>query len=469
MLDSAASRSRRLAAAFAALMALTVAVAATGIWAVNTVNSDANHRYLGVLIPLRKSARDLTLQMVNEETGVRGYLITQDSNSLQPYFAARPVKRADLQQLQSVVPDVPQVGPLVARMAHEVAALDGYFASEIALARQGPAGVAAARRHVEAGKSLFDAFRATSTAILQRAGAYTVSSRRSQDGDARYATAVIAVLAVGSLALSAVLAVRTARRNRRQIADLESARDREHDVASVLQESLLPAQLPTVPGLDVASSFVPAGVGVEMGGDFYDVFEAGGRWYLVVGDVCGKGPAAARLTALCRNAVRTSVLSERASSLPVVLHELNRVILHADRDPLQYCTIAIAAVRASGGSAEVEIASAGHPPVFVRRGDGDLEAIERLGAPVGIDPHAEFSSAARTLAAEDTLVLYTDGVTDARRDGETYGEARLVEAVRAGGPPGEMLDRIQAGIRAFSDGDMTDDVAMLAARVAPAV
>src|SRR5436853_4646358 len=123
MLDSAASRSRRLAAAFAALMALTVAVAATGIWAVNTVNSDANHRYLGVLIPLRKSARDLTLQMVNEETGVRGYLITQDSNSLQPYFAARPVKRADLQQLQSVVPDVPQVGPLVARMAREVAAL----------------------------------------------------------------------------------------------------------------------------------------------------------------------------------------------------------------------------------------------------------------------------------------------------------------------------------------------------------
>jgi sigma-B regulation protein RsbU (phosphoserine phosphatase) len=184
--------------------------------------------------------------------------------------------------------------------------------------------------------------------------------------------------------------------------------------------------------------------------------------------VCGKGPTAARLTALCRNAVRTSVLSERAPSLPLVLHELNRVILHADRDPLQYCTLAIAAVRPGAGRAEIEIASAGHPPVFLRRSDGDLEAIERLGAPVGIDPDAEFSSAVRMLAAQDTLVLYTDGVTDARRDGETYGEARLAEAVRAGGPPGEVLDRIASGIRAFSDGEMTDDVAMLAARVAPA-
>ena len=466
MPDSTASRSRRLVAAFAVLTALIVAVAATGIWAVNTVNGDANHRYLGVLIPLRKSARDLTLQMVNEETGVRGYLITTSPTSLQPYEAAQPLRRADLKQLQAVVPDDPEIRPLVARAAREVAALDRYFAAEVALAGRGPQGVAAARSRVEAGKTRFDVFRATSSAILNDADAYTVRAKRSQDRDARYATAVIVVLTAGSVLLAAVLAVRTARRNRRLIADIESARDREHDIASVLQASLLPAQLPAVPGLELGSSFVAAGAGVEMGGDFYDVFEAGGRWYLVVGDVCGKGPSAARLTALCRNAVRTSVLSDRAPALPTVLRELNRVILHADRDPLQYCTIAIAAVRSNGGeAAEVEIASAGHPPVLLRRAGGELEAIERLGTPAGIDPDAEFTSAGRTLAAGDMIVLYTDGVTEARRAREAFGESRLADAVRAGGGPGAVVGRIQEEVTRFAGGSVGDDVAVLAAQV----
>jgi serine phosphatase RsbU (regulator of sigma subunit)/CHASE3 domain sensor protein len=465
MLDVHPSRSRRVAISFAVLIALIVAVAATGIWAVNTVNGDANHRYLEVLIPLRKSARDLTLQMVNEETGVRGYLITTDPNSLQPYTAARPVQQADLAQLRSVVTDVPQVGPLVARATREVAALDRYFASEIALVRQGPHGVVAARGRVEAGKAQFDAFRATSTAILRRADAYTVHAKRLQNNDARYATAVIVVLAGGSLVLSVVLAVRTVRRNRRLIAGIESARDHEHEIASVLQESLLPARLPVVPGLELASRFVPAGQGVEVGGDFYDVFDAGGRWYLVVGDVCGKGPGAARLTALCRNAVRTSALSDRSRSLPTVLRELNRVILHADRDPLQYCTIAIAAVRPDGeGGVSAEIASAGHPPVLLRRG-GELEAIERLGVPVGIDPAADYASVERTLGTGDLLLLYTDGVTDTHRADETFGESRVADAVRAGGGPGDVLERVEHDIAAFADRGIGDDVAMLAAQV----
>ncbi len=460
------SRSQRLAAAFAALIALIVAVAATGVWAVNSVNSEANHRYLGVLIPMRKSARDLVLQMVNEETGVRGYLITTRRSSLRPYLLARPARTLDLRTLRSVANDDPAIVPLVARAGAQAAALDRYFAHEIALVASGPGGVTAARQNVEAGTAKFDRFRATEAAILAQADLYTGRSQRSQDNDAHYATAVILVLAFASVGIAAVLAFRTARRNRLLIAGIEAARDREHDVASVLQQSLLPVQLPAVPGLRLASCFIPVGEGIQMGGDFYDVFEAGGAWYLVVGDVCGKGPTAARLTALCRNAIRTSVLSEHETSLPTVLRELNRVILSADRDPLQFCTVAIASVRRdASGAADAEIASAGHPPVLLRRAGGEVEPIERLGTVVGVTDDAEFTSVTRRLGVGDLLFMYTDGVTDARADGEVFGEGRLAAAVREATAPAQVVACIQERIAAFAGGHVLDDVAMLAAQV----
>ena len=458
-----------LSLAFGALIALILAVVGVGVWAVRSVNQTAHHRYVEVAVPLSQAARDLQLQMVNEQAAIRGYLITTDPRSLAPYLRARPRVEHDLQVLRRLQSDAPAIAPLVARTAALVDEIQRRVQAQITRVKSGPAGLRAARARVDRGRTGFDRFREQSRNIIATATAFTAATEHRQDETARdFGLVVIALGAAGAM-VAGLLAYRTTRRNREHLEDVEASRDREHEIAHVLQQSLLPARIPDVPGLTVQARFRPVGEGVEMGGDFYDVFETSDGLAVVVGDVCGKGPGAARLTALCRNTIRALALEDEPPRLSGVLSALNRAIVRADGDPGQFCTVAMAMLwRQPDGLMNVEIVSGGHPPVLIRRTGGTVEAIERLGGLVGIDEGAEFASEQRMLAEGDMLVLYTDGVIDARSAGNVFGEDGLRDVVGGADTPDAIVEHVDAAVMASSRGTPSDDVALVVVQVSAA-
>jgi PAS domain S-box-containing protein len=204
----------------------------------------------------------------------------------------------------------------------------------------------------------------------------------------------------------------------------EAAERHASQLAATLQQSLLPAQLPEIPGFDLAATYRAGGEGVDVGGDFYDVFEiADGAWGVAVGDVCGKGAEAAAITALARNTIRTAARYEREPSR--VLGMLNEALLQRDGTG-SFCTVAYAVVQpAAGGRVALRLALGGHPgPLLVRAGGG-VEALGRPGTMLGADARAALEDADAELAAGDLLVLYTDGVTECQTPEGRFGSERL--------------------------------------------
>ena len=237
-------------------------------------------------------------------------------------------------------------------------------------------------------------------------------------------------------------------------------RERAH-VAQTLQASLLPAALPTIPGASLAAEYVAAGEGVEVGGDFYDVFSLdGGAWALVIGDVLGKGAEAAAVTALARYTLRA--LAARSRSPSVTLATLNDEILRQD-EGRRFVTAILGRLepRAEGG-ARLVLANGGHPPPLVLRATGSAEVVPCSGTLLGVDPDAHSSDHALDLAPGDTLVLYTDGVTEARRDHPLSAEA-LAEALLATAPagPAALAHEVVRLADQAAVGPLRDDVAAL--------
>jgi PAS domain S-box-containing protein len=239
--------------------------------------------------------------------------------------------------------------------------------------------------------------------------------------------------------------------------------------ARSLQESLLPPALPMIPGVALASRFRAAGDGNEVGGDFYDVFPAAsGGWALVVGDVCGKGPEAAALTALVRYTIRT--LSMQIRKPRRILARLNDAIL-SQRSDGRFCTLAYARLDIDAqDSISLRLASGGHPlPVLIRR-DGEVHLIGRTGTLLGV--FADARSPERSVALEpgDAVLFYTDGVIEARSGSDVFGESRLLEILRSCGgvDASDIAQRVDQAVRDFQDGDQRDDIAVLVVQaVAP--
>jgi PAS domain S-box-containing protein len=232
-------------------------------------------------------------------------------------------------------------------------------------------------------------------------------------------------------------------------------------IARALQNSLLPAELPRVPGLDLAAHYRPAGDGHEIGGDFYDVFPlGGGRWALVLGDVSGKGSEAAAVTALVRYTVRT--LATERHTPREVLSRLNDAMARQTPEE-RYCTAVYAMVEPHATGAHVRLALGGHPPpVLVRPGNGG-EFAGRPGLILGVLPDPELHDVAVGLAVGDVLCLYTDGVTEARRGQELFGEDNLVRCLStvAHRPADEIAGQLEEHVRCFSDGRLRDDIALV--------
>jgi phosphoserine phosphatase RsbU/P len=237
-------------------------------------------------------------------------------------------------------------------------------------------------------------------------------------------------------------------------------------LARTLQESLLAPGLPHVTGLELASRYRPAGAGGELVGDFFDVFQGlGDSWHAVIGDVCGKGVEAAKMTALARYTLRAAAMHGGVPS--AMLGELNDALEHQGPGDGLYLTALVATVHPAHDEVRATLALAGHPPALVRRADGSVEPAGRHGALLGIFPQVQLHDVELRLRPGDALVLYTDGVTDARSGRERFGDARLLAAIAQGDRPSaaELAAGVDAAVAGFSDGPAADDLALLVLRV----
>ena len=236
------------------------------------------------------------------------------------------------------------------------------------------------------------------------------------------------------------------------------------DVARTLQRSLLPAASPSVPGLDVAAVYHPVSDS-EVGGDFYDVFPvAAGKWGVVIGDVCGKGVQAATLTALARYTVRTAAVG--ADSPSAVLERLNQAVLDEGIDD-RFCTIAYLIVEPCDGQAKITLACGGHPLPYLLEAAGGLRTIGVPGTGIGMFPSPDLVDTVHVLQAGDTLVLYTDGVLEARSPEGAFdsGLAATAMAGACGQDAAGVASAVERAVLAFEGGKARDDMALLVLRV----
>src|SRR5581483_381465 len=234
--------------------------------------------------------------------------------------------------------------------------------------------------------------------------------------------------------------------------------ERAH-VAETLQASLLPPELPAIPGLAVAGRYRPGGA--DVGGDFYDVFPLRGRhWGFIIGDVCGKGPGAAAKTALARYTLRTAAMLERRPA--DVLAVLNDALLQR-AEPESFCSALFARLRRAGSGASGELFVAGHPRPLLRRASGEVERLDSGGALLGIMEGDVARRVPLSLGPGDVLLVYTDGVTEARRGPELFGEDRLVDVLaKAGSSVDDVAAAVEDAVLDFGDHARADDVALLA-------
>jgi phosphoserine phosphatase RsbU/P len=244
----------------------------------------------------------------------------------------------------------------------------------------------------------------------------------------------------------------------------EESEARVRLLARTLQNSLLPPALPNVPGLDLGAVYRPAGRGDEVGGDFYDVFStAPDDWAVVIGDVVGKGVAAATLTSLVRHTLRAVVMHVRRPR--AVLTALNDTLLQ--QPATRVCTVAYARVQLTASdAAQVTICLGGHPRPLVMGRDRDLVPVGRFGSILGALPTPALHEVTTTLEAGDALLLYTDGVIEGRRDGDFFGEQRLEALVGTlrDRNAAAIADEVAAAAVDHQHGSPADDIAVVVLR-----
>ena len=237
-------------------------------------------------------------------------------------------------------------------------------------------------------------------------------------------------------------------------------------IARTLQRSLLPAELPEIPGIEAAARFRPIGEGNEVGGDFYDLFESGGRgWTVVMGDVCGKGPDAAAVTALARYTLRAAAMRERLPSRSLRL--LNEALLR-QRDDRRFCTVAYAYLEAHDGGVRIGVSSGGHPLPMLLHPDGTVEAVGAPGTLLGVLPDPNLEDRSLNLSPGDALIFYTDGVIEGRGADVPFDEDGLRDLLAecAGAGADAIAARVEDAAFAAQDGNPRDDIAVLVLRVA---
>lgn len=257
---------------------------------------------------------------------------------------------------------------------------------------------------------------------------------------------------------------------RRVALALDNARlySEQRQATNALQRSLLPPELPDIPGVELAAGYEAAGEGNEVGGDFYDVFEATpGRWRFAIGDVCGKGPEAAAVTGLTRHSLR--ILAREGHDVPTVLERLNALIVD-EGSRARFITLIhgeLIPAQAAGEAAAVSLVCAGHPRPLVLRSAGGVEAVADSQPLLGVLDGVTFERDTFLMSAGDVLLCVTDGVTE-RRSGDRLlddGDG-LQDLLRDCSElnAGSVVARIQRAVREFGSDPPTDDLALLVFR-----
>lgn len=258
---------------------------------------------------------------------------------------------------------------------------------------------------------------------------------------------------------------------RRTVQAERHQRQRAEALTDVLQRRLLPTRPARIPGVDLATYYRPVGDELEIGGDFFDVFDIEEhRWGIAIGDVCGKGPEAAAVMGEVRSTLRAIA---RLSPTPAtVLASLNDLLWRDGVDAEdaasseRFCTASLLCLDPTRTPVTATIANAGHPLALVRRTDGTVQSLGEPGQILGPFPDTHIGEAATSLAAGDMLLLYTDGAIEQRGVSIEVGQAALVAAL-ASAPTSDAqaaLDHIRQAIEDFL-GSFDDDIALVLARV----
>ncbi|MGY2127522.1 SpoIIE family protein phosphatase [Blastococcus sp. SYSU DS0617] len=241
------------------------------------------------------------------------------------------------------------------------------------------------------------------------------------------------------------------------------------ELAETLQRSLLPSHLPTVPGIELAARYRAGGGSALAGGDTYDVMPLpDGRWMVLIADVCGTGAEAASLTALTRHTARAA---SAAGCPAAVLDAVNTALLREQgTGPLRFVTAVCLVLESAPQGRRVGISIAGHPAPLLRTADGAVVALGRPAPPLGVDEDTVFTDSTVDLPAGCTLLLYTDGVTEARDDaGAQFGEEALMRLLGTPGCSGAegTAAAVVAAVEAQVAGSRheADDMALLALTV----
>jgi serine phosphatase RsbU (regulator of sigma subunit)/PAS domain-containing protein len=239
---------------------------------------------------------------------------------------------------------------------------------------------------------------------------------------------------------------------------------RHSAVAEALQASLLPRELLPVPGVEIAAAHLAA-EGPDVGGDFYDVYAAPGGSGLVMGDVCGTARDTAAVTSAARQAIR--VIGRSEPDPAEVLRGANDVLLDENLAG-QFVTAHAACLRWNAGRLQVALGSAGQPAPAIITADGQVRQLRGGGQPLGIFPDAEPSVQQLELSTGDVLFFFTDGVADARHGDSGYFGDRLADelAALADRPATEIVAGLRRRVLEFCNGEIRDDMTMLALRVA---
>lgn len=243
---------------------------------------------------------------------------------------------------------------------------------------------------------------------------------------------------------------------------LESARyfEVEHDIADRLQEALL-AMPDDVRGVEFAHAYHSATEAARVGGDFYDLFELDDDHVgIVIGDVAGKGIDAAVLTSMVKHTIR-AYASERGKTPKQILDLTNGVLFRATPSE-SFVTVLLGILDCRDG--RLVYANAGHTTAALLSVEGESAKLSVTGPLLGAFPDAAFAEAEAWLDHDKLLFLYTDGLTEARSEGELYGEERLFEFLRRTNA-GSALDVVREAVDdvvAYSGGRLRDDLAILA-------
>jgi anti-anti-sigma factor len=258
----------------------------------------------------------------------------------------------------------------------------------------------------------------------------------------------VAVLGVTALVLAAV----TYERRR--------AEEAEREIAETLQRSLLPDAAPSVNGWEIATLYRPAGAAqVEVGGDFYDFVATPDGWVVIIGDVAGKGVRAAAMAGLVRHGAR--FVSQSESGPAAILARLDDAL--RQQPTVSLCSALCMSVRRD----HLLVSSAGHPgPVVVRR-DGRIREIGGAGPLLGVASGGNWPERTVRVGPDETVLLYTDGVTDTRGKTERFGERRLTQLLieHADAAPDALLAELETALDQFQHGPQSDDTAALALRL----